>query len=103
MLNSTESAQIIPGCEDRNQNIQGHATKFNENPDIEKLMDDNFLVIDADCSKKTGNARRNPKKMCLHCSWEATGTRTFFVDHILQKSSLAQAGRKCCDYVPDDI
>jgi hypothetical protein len=41
MLNSTESAQIIPGCEDGNQNIQGHAM-LNENPDIKKLMEDNF-------------------------------------------------------------
>jgi hypothetical protein len=55
---------------------------LNENPDIEQLMEDNFLIVDAGCSKTEVNARRNPYEMCLHCSWEATGRRKVFVDHI---------------------
>ena len=39
--------------------------------------------------------------MCLHCSWEGTGTRQVFVGHIIQR--VSKAGRSCCEDVPEDI
>ena len=74
---------------------------LNGNSDLQQLMEGNFLLVDAGCPKKRGQARINPKNLRLHCSWEATGTRQVFLDHILQRA--CKAGRRCCEHVPDDI
>ena len=77
------------------------ANILGDGSNLDKLVEENFDVLNPGHAASKSQKRVNPEKQCMHCGWTAVGTRQIFVNHILGDSK----GRRTifCEDVPSDV